>query len=176
MELRTATPTDAESMARCIVASWLDAHRGQIPAHLWERRRKEWMVSDSAAAWERTLSEISSDTSARSHIFVATESGEVVGLVMGTVGPDSRGAIDALYVVSGCQGRGVGRRLLSASLDAFRSADVSGVEVVVLAANKPARRFYEALGGSYLGPTELDEEGELLPGAIYEWPPARKPA
>jgi ribosomal protein S18 acetylase RimI-like enzyme len=172
MELRTATPVDAESMARCIVPSWLDAHHGQIPAHLWERRRKEWMVSDSAAAWERTLSEISAETNAQSHIIVAPERGEIVGLVMGTVGPDSRGAIDALYVASGHQGRGVGRRLLSASLDAFRSAGVSRVEVVVLAANKPARQFYEALGGSYVGPAELDEEGELLPGAIYEWPPA----
>ncbi len=173
MEVRTATPADAESMATCIVPSWLDAHRGQIPTHLWERRRKEWTVSDSAAAWERTLSEISAEASARSHIYVATESGAVVGLVMGTLGPDGRGAIDALYVASERQGHGIGRRLLSASLDAFRSAGASGVEAVVLAANKPARRFYEVLGGSYLGPAELDEEGELLPGAIYEWPPAR---
>ena len=173
MEVRSATPADAEGMAICIVPSWLDAHRGQIPAHLWERRRKEWTVSDSATAWARTLSEISAETNARSHVYVATESGAVVGLVMGTVGPDARGAIDALYVISGRQRHGIGSRLLSASLDALRSAGASGVEVVVLAANKPARRFYEALGASYLGPAELDEDGELLPGAIYEWPSTR---
>jgi hypothetical protein len=80
MEGRTATPADAESMATCIVPSWLDAHRDQIPAHLRERRRKEWTVDDSAAAWARTLSEISAATSARSHIYVATESGEVARL------------------------------------------------------------------------------------------------
>lgn len=173
MEVRTATLADAESMATCIVPSWLDAHRGQIPDHLWERRRREWTVSDSARAWARTLGEISAETNPRSHIYVATESSAVVGLVMGTVGPDGRGAIDALYVVSERQGHGIGRRLFAASVDAFRSAGASGVEVIVLAANKPARRFYEALGGSHLGPAELDEEGESLPGAIYEWPPAR---
>ncbi len=52
----------------------------------------------------------------------------------------------------------------------------SGVEVAVLAANVPARRFYEALGASYLGPAELDEDGESLTGAIYEWPSTREPA
>lgn len=173
MEVRTATLADAASMAACIVPSWLDAHRGQIPGHLWERRRKEWTVGESAVAWERTLSENSAAASAQSHIYVATESSAVVGLVMGTVGPDGRGTIDALYVASGRRGHGIGRQLLSASLDAFRSAGASGVEVVVLAANAPARRFYEALGASYLGPAELEEDGELLPGAIYEWPRSR---
>jgi ribosomal protein S18 acetylase RimI-like enzyme len=170
MEIRTATPVDAEGLAACLVPSWLEAHRDQIPAHLWERRRRGWTVRDSAAAWKRTLIEISSESSPRSHVFVATEAGAVLGLVMGTVGGEGRGEVNALYVVPERQRHGIGRQLLSASLETLGGAGASSVEVVVLAANAPARRFYEALGARDLGPTEVDEDGEPLPGTIYEWP------
>jgi hypothetical protein len=41
---------------------------------------------------------------------------------------------------------------------------------VVLAANAPARRFYEHMGGGEAGSAEIDEDGEVLPATAYSWP------
>ena len=139
---------------------------------LWERRRENWTVEVSAAAWNRTLLEIATDAAVRSHVLVATESESaemIVGLVMGTVNGSGEGEVDALYVAPEHQCRGVGRRLLSASFERLRAAGVENARVVVLAANAPARQFYEHMGGSEAGSVELDEDDELLPATAYLW-------
>ena len=169
MEVRTAGLDDAQGLASCIVPSWLEAHRHQIPNHLWDRRRRNWTEDVSAAAWRRTLAEIATEAPARSHVLVATESEAIVGLAAGTVNGANAGAVEALYVVPAHQRGGVGRRLLEASFDALRSAGASSVSIVVLAANVPARRFYERVGGREVGATDVDEDGVALPAVTYEW-------
>jgi hypothetical protein len=42
-----------------------------------------------------------------------------------------------------------------------------------LAANAPARRFYEALGARVVGEYEIDEYGIVLPGDTYGWADTR---
>ena len=101
----------------------------------------------SAAAWNRTLQEIATEAAVRSHVLVATESEMIVGLVMGTVNESGEGEVDALYVAPEHQGRGVGRRLLSTSFERLRAEGAENARVVVLAANAPARQFYEHMGG-----------------------------
>jgi ribosomal protein S18 acetylase RimI-like enzyme len=86
------------------------------------------------------------------------------------VNESGEGEVDALYVAPEHQGRGVGRRLLSASFERFRAAGAENARVVVLAANAPARQFYELMGGSEAGSVELDEDHELLPATAYLWP------
>jgi ribosomal protein S18 acetylase RimI-like enzyme len=173
MLVRDADLADVDGLASCIVASWLEAHQHQIPRELWERRRENWTVEVSAAAWNRTLQEIATEAAVRSHVLVATESESesemIVGLVMGTVNESSEGEVDALYVAPGHQGRGVGRRLLSASFEQLRAEGAENARVVVLAANAPARQFYEHLGGSEAGSVELDEDDEFLPATAYLW-------
>lgn len=176
MEITTADLDDVEGLASCIVPAWLEAHRDQIPNHLWQRRREDWTIEVSAAAWKRTLAEIASEPETRSHVLVTTELGAIVGLVAGTLEGDDRGQVDALYVMPSHQRQGVGRRLLSASFEALRSAGASHVRIVVLAANAPARRFYESVGGHQVGLAEVEEDDELLPAVVYEWPLERQPA
>lgn len=169
MEVRIADPNDADGLASCIVPTWLKAHRDQIPRHLWNRRQQTWTVDVSAAAWERLLFGIASEAESRSHVIVAIESGMIVGLVAGTVDDDGQGEVSALYVLPGYQRRGVGRRLLSTSFETLLNAGASSVSVVVLEANAPARQFYENLGGSEVGSTEVDEDDEVLPAVICSW-------
>jgi len=172
MLVRDADLADVDGLASCIVASWLEAHQHQLPRELWERRRENWTVEVSAAAWNRTLLEIATEAAVRSHVLVATESESemIVGLVMGTVNESGEGEVDALYVAPEHQGRGVGRRLLSASFERLRAAGAENARVVVLAANAPAQQFYEHMGGSEAGSVELDEDHELLPAIAYLWP------
>ncbi len=46
---------------------------------------------------------------------------------------------------------------------------MTALQIGCLAANAPARRFYEALGGRLVGERLFDEEGVLLPEVVYEW-------
>ena len=92
-----------------------------------------------------------------------------MGLVAGTADDDGRGEVSALYVLPGHQRRGVGRRLLSTSFETLLNAGASSVSVVVLEANAPAQQFYENLGGSEVGSTDVDEDDEVLPAVIYRW-------
>jgi len=50
---------------------------------------------------------------------------------------------------------------------------MTALRIGCLAANAPARRFYEATGGRLVGERLFDEEGVLLPEVIYEWPDIR---
>jgi ribosomal protein S18 acetylase RimI-like enzyme len=151
MLVRDADLADVDGLASCIVASWLEAHQHQVPRELWERRRENWTVEVSAAAWNRTLQEVATEAAVRSHVLVATESESesemIVGLVMGTVNESGEGEVDALYVAPGHQGRGVGRRLLSASFERLRAAGAENARVVVLAANAPRPAVLRTHGG-----------------------------
>jgi len=176
MLVRDADRADVDGLASCIVTSWLQAHRHQVPHDLWERRREDWTVDVSAAAWDRTLAEIAASARVRSHVLVATDSATVVGLVMGTVGDHRDGEVNALYVLPEHQGRGVGRQLLLASFDRLWATGARSVSIVVLAANAPARRFYERMGGSEAGPAEVEEDDDFLPAVAYTWPLNASPA
>lgn len=72
------------------------------------------------------------------------------------------GEVYALYVSARHQGLGLGRRLVQAV-----AAELAGFGC--LAANAPARRFYEAIGGRLAGARLFDENGILLPEVIYAW-------
>jgi hypothetical protein len=43
------------------------------------------------------------------------------------------------------------------------------LQIGCLAANVPARHFYEAIGGRLIGERLFDEEGVMLPEVVYEW-------
>ena len=42
MEVRAAVPADAPALGRVMVATWLTAHRGQLPDEAWQKRVYEW--------------------------------------------------------------------------------------------------------------------------------------
>ena len=43
------------------------------------------------------------------------------------------------------------------------------LEIGCLAANAPARGFYEAIGGRLVGERLFDEDGVMLPDVVYAW-------
>jgi hypothetical protein len=46
---------------------------------------------------------------------------------------------------------------------------MSALQIGCLAANAPARRFYESLGGRLVDERLFDEEGLMLPEVVYGW-------
>ena len=176
MLIRDAREEDADAMARVIVDTFLAAHADQMPEEAIKRRREEWTHEVSANAWRRSLRNIASGVDKVECIFVACdESGDVIGMAMGVPaeGQTHTGEVSALYVRQDQQGRGVGRRLVQAAAAWLHAQGHTALHISVLAANAPARKFYEAIGGTVIGEQELDEYGFVLPGVIYGWPDIR---
>jgi ribosomal protein S18 acetylase RimI-like enzyme len=174
MIIRPAREADAPAMGRAMVDTYLAAHQGQMPAEAWAKRAEEWTPEVSARGWARTLREIASDERAQDCIYVAVdEGGELVGLAIG--GPANAeelpqtGAVYALYVSTRHQGQGLGRRLVQAVAADLAEHGMTALQIGCLAANAPARRFYEAIGGRVVGEHLVDEDGIMLPEVVYDW-------
>jgi GNAT superfamily N-acetyltransferase len=155
--------------------TWLSAHRGQMPEEVWLRRRDEWSEEVSARNWARTLQDIADGASPQDWVYIAIDevSGEVVGIAMGQPAaepaPANTGEINVLYVRESHQGRGLGRRLVQTVAGHQRQLGMTALEIAVLTANAPARRFYEALGGQLAREALFEDYGYLLPEVVYRW-------
>ena len=174
MRIRAAVVDDAPAMGRVMVDSWLSAHRGQIPDAAWQKRVDEWTPDVSARGWARTLTEREDRNAARDVLLVAEDDGgSLSALVSGTAaGDDASGStaeIGALYVLPDRRGQGIGGSLLREAASELARLGFSALHIGVLAANLPARGFYEAMGGREIGQRMFDEEGYLLPMTIYAW-------
>ena len=138
--------------------------------------KEEWTYEASATSWRRPLCGIASGVNKEECIFVACEeNGDVIGLAMGmpAEGFTHTGEVSALYVQQGFQGRGIGRRLVQAVAAWLHAQGHTVLHIAVLAANAPARKFYEAIGGTVIGEREFEEYGFMLPGVVYGWPDIR---
>jgi ribosomal protein S18 acetylase RimI-like enzyme len=173
MLIRVARQEDAAAMARVMVDTYLAAHRDQVPAEVWAKRAQEWTYDVSEQGWARTLRAIAADVNPQECVYVAEAGGELVGLSMGgpakTDGFPQTGEVYALYVQASQQWRGLGRRLVQAVAAHLAQHGMTALQIGCLAANAPARRFYEALGGRLVDERLFDEEGVLLPEVVYEW-------
>jgi ribosomal protein S18 acetylase RimI-like enzyme len=122
------------------------------------------------------MQEIAGDASTKECIYVACDdAGEVIGVAMGqpAEGFADTGEVNCLYVRVDRHGRGVGRRLVQAVAAYMLQHGLTALRIGVLAANAPARGFYEALGGRVVGVYDIDEYGFTLSGVVYGWPDAR---
>ncbi len=173
--VRPAHLDDAPAMARMGVETYLSAHRDQVPEEVWTGRRDEWSEQESARNWARSLQAIADGSSPHDCIYVAIDGtrGDVVGIAMGQpaadTAPANTGEINVLYVRESHQRRGLGRRLLLAVAEHLQQLGMPALEIAVLAANAPGRRFYEALGGQLVREIEIEDSGFMLPGVVYGW-------
>ena len=163
--IRPAMPADAAAIAQVRVDAWRTTYKGMIPAAYLAAMK----VEDSAALWTKILTAAPSATS----VFVAVEGGAVVGFASGHMLPEAKHGLDAelsaVYLVDGAQRVGVGRRLVAAVAAAQRAHGAKGLIVWVIAGNKAARAFYEALGAELLIEQPFTWDGMELVEAGYGW-------
>ncbi len=144
--LRPANPADAAGIAQVRVDAWRATYRGLIPdAYLAAMK-----VEESTALWDKVLTAAPNST----NTFVAEIDGHVAGFASGHMLAEPKHAMDAelgaVYLVREAQRAGLGRRLVAAVAAAQRAHGATGLIVWVIAGNKPARAFYEALGAEQL--------------------------
>ena len=163
--VRYATIDDATGIARVHADSWRGAYRGIVPDDYldaidvdeWSERRRQDM-EEMPEEWVS---------------FVAEVNGRVVGWAVG--GPnreadtDHTGELYVIYLLPEYQRRGIGLKLIVTTAAWLLDRGLRSMIVWVLAANWPARRFYEALGGAYLREQQINIGGTLLPEVAYGW-------
>jgi len=173
VRIRSAVRDDAAALGRVMVASWLSAHEGHMPAEAWRRRVAEWTPEVSAQGWARVLDAQALGDAPGDVLLVAEDqAGQAVGLVYGRAAdddPSSTAEVGSLYVAPTCRRQGIGAALLRAAGMELHDLGFSTIRLDVLSANREARAFYEDMGGREVGRGMFEEEGFLLPVTIYEW-------
>jgi GNAT superfamily N-acetyltransferase len=165
MQIRPATPADAEAIARVHVQSWREAYTGIVPARFLdalsvERRTMMWL-------------EITTTRAEDSFVYVAEDAtAGIVGFASGGAQRDSEidyeGEVFALYLLQTHQKQGIGRRLLHAVTERLRAEGYQSILIWVLSQN-PSRHFYEYMGGVYVTEKEIEIGGVILPEVAYGW-------
>jgi GNAT superfamily N-acetyltransferase len=157
MRIRPATPDDAESIADVHVASWRAAYSGIVP----ETILANLSTAERAARWKALT------VDPGWHVLVAEDAAAVVGFssLVPSRDPGANattiGELTSIYVSPPFWRRGIGRKLLGASLEKARNRGFTRVTLWVLAQNLRARQFYESLGFAPDGTTKVGSE---LPG------------
>jgi GNAT superfamily N-acetyltransferase len=163
--IRRAAPRDAEAIARVRIDGWRTSYRGLVPAAYLDGMQ----VEASTALWDKILTAGPNPAS----VFVAAHGDDVVGFAAGSMLAELKFGLNAeltaVYLRREFQRVGLGRRLIAAVVDAQRALGATGMIVWVIAGNKPARAFYEALGAELLVEQSFEWDGMNLLEAGYGW-------
>ena len=161
--LRDATPFDARPIAEVHVATWRTTYPGIMP----QEHLDTLSVGQFAADWANRIAE------GKTRILVAEdETGQVVGFSSG--GPERTGDAEfpaevyTLYLLQSLQGRGLGRRLLTAMARRLRDDGYPALMLWTHIRN-PARAFYEALGGQPARTSQRVVSGVTYDDVGYCW-------
>ena len=142
MQLREATPADADDVAALHTASWRDAYRTILsPDYLAGP-----IEAERQAIWRPRLAEPRPDQ----RVTLAVADGALAGFVCAFGHDDPRwGAlVDNLHVARSTRGTGLGARLLrEAGTWVADTYPGSSLFLWVYEANLPARGFYDRMGG-----------------------------
>jgi ribosomal protein S18 acetylase RimI-like enzyme len=154
VSVRKAKARDATGIGLVHVRSWQATYRGHFPQEYLDGLDPK----QRAAKWRRYLKESDDD---RAHLLVLEQDGKIVGFAnVGSCREDqleTAGEVRAIYLLPQYWGRGLGRVLMTAGLDALTSAGFSEAVLWVLAENDRARRFYEAGGWVADGAVKQDD-------------------
>jgi len=163
-KIRQAIAADAPGVARVHVATWRTTYKvlmaDEILAGLSVERREQYWLRQLEAPLPNSF------------VYVAEQNEQVVGFSSGgaerTGDPDYQGEVYALYLLQKAQRQGLGRGLLDASAQALLANGLRSMLIWVLRDN-PSRRFYEALGGSFVREQTIEIGGQALVEVAYGW-------
>lgn len=160
--IRPARIEDADAIASAHVDAWRSTYAGMLPTDFLASLSEEHY----GERWRRVIGD------GVSRVFVA-EDLEIVGFASG--GRERAGEVGfagelyAIYVVSRAQKQGHGRALVRAVADALRDMGLPDMIVWALSENRPARNFYERLGGVYVRSQPITIGTATFEEVSYGW-------
>ena len=164
--IRPADLHDAAAIARVHVASWRATYSSLLPDDFLDSLTEAGYTD----RWRRFISDRSS------RVYVVQEGSEsgVVGFASGgreRAGETGyRGELYAIYVLESAQRRGYGRELVRAVVGGLAEMGLEDMIIWVLRDNRPARDFYERLGGIYVRTQPITFGLVTLEEVSYGWP------
>jgi ribosomal protein S18 acetylase RimI-like enzyme len=147
-EIRPARPADATGAAQVHVQAWQECYGSILSPEIIAQRSLEQRIGQREKLYgDRADSLI--------FLVLTTPGGDVVGFCDATPcakhQPSGVGEILAIYLLNSASGFGNGRRMMVTAALKLLDQGCQSAIVNVLAANTPARRFYERLGGVVIG-------------------------
>lgn len=166
MVLRTATRTDASSIAAISIEVWIGTYlkRG-VGAFFADYALAEFTTEKTRALIDDPDQFILVSENAEGIDGVIRVSSNSPAPVPGC----SDTEIATLYVQPRHHGKGIGKRLLSAALDHCRAASVGSVWLATNAENGPAIAFYLANGFDHVGETHFRIEDQAYLNNVYRF-------
>jgi ribosomal protein S18 acetylase RimI-like enzyme len=163
--IRPAQPDDVSGIARVHVDSWRTTYKGMMPDEVLANLRTE----DRERTWGATIERIQAGTST-SCIFVAETDDQIVGFACGGRErgdhPVYKGELYAIYLLKEYQGQGIGRALWNVVAERLVEQGHTAM-LIWVAAENPAVRFYEAMGGHPVGTQSEDYGGKPIEEIAY---------
>ena len=150
IEIRPATPDDAEAIAEVHLQSHVETYPPLVGAESYWPSSREARLRQ----WEQALG-------GHGIAFVALGDGRVVGFIH-ALGD----RITTLYLLAAWQRRGIGRALLRRLLAGLAGRGIRTASFAVLAVNARALSFYESQDARQTGVVTVEEPG--LPGLSYQ--------
>jgi ribosomal protein S18 acetylase RimI-like enzyme len=167
--IREAVEGDVEGIAGVHVQGWRESYKD----FLSPEALAGLSVEERMRMWQGAFRQ----PNPRARLLVAeTDGGAIVGFACG--GPIGRESTDvlgteaeifAIYLLDKVKRQGVGRRLMRGVLDHLTAHGFSSVGLWVLKENLPARRFYEALGGTPGAEQSFDLRGQMVVEVAYRF-------
>ncbi len=161
VNIRAATPRDADQIAFVHIDSWRTTYKNVVNDDFLDSLN----IQTKAGFWERVL------TTKSENVFVADSDGEVVGFATGGQCRDKNdfdSELYAIYVLQQHQRKNIGRLLLTATAKYLQTCRHSSLYVWVLSDNN-SRTFYERLGGELFDQKEIEIGGQQLTEIAYGW-------
>jgi ribosomal protein S18 acetylase RimI-like enzyme len=163
VEIASANPADAPALRDLHLATWEVAFRGHA-AQAWYR---DGLAAHAVRDWAEV---VRSQAARGGGVLAARSDGRIVGLCQyGPTededhDPEQVGHIHRLFVHPRRQRAGIGRALLTASVDRLREAGMSTATLWVLETDRHARAFYERLGWKPDGGRKADPPADVRYG------------
>lgn len=154
LRLRSATPGDAEAVARLHAGSWRRHYRGAYSDAFLDGD----VAEDRLAVWSERLA----DRDRPRGTVLAEDGGGLVGFANAYFDDDPAfGALlDNLHVLAGHKRQGIGTRLLTETARAVAARpQVTGLYLWVLEQNTDGQAFYTARGGEIAGAKPVSAPG-----------------
>jgi ribosomal protein S18 acetylase RimI-like enzyme len=163
MNVRSATPDDADAIERIRTDTWRETYRGLMPDRVLDA------LGYDGARRRAGMAAMGPDRFA----LVAEHDGYVVGFCLGGPARESDtahpGEIYAIYVLPSHHGHGHGAALMRAGAREIMARGWRGMVIWVLRENQPSRDFYERMGGRYLADEQREIETVTVTESGYVW-------
>ncbi len=188
VSLRPARPDDAPALAQVHWDSWVAAYRDVLPQASFD----ELPLARRERTWRRAAERMQLEPAARTGLTLAESAGRVLGFASrgplritgngtgdggagdGGVTPrtdDVIGELYAIYLAPDAFRRGIGRALFEDSRAALREAGFASMRLWVLAPNRAAIAFYEAMGGTRHESSTFTTHGVTIEEYCYHCEP-----